>query len=127
MSVHWIYCFVFVFYRGIELGIENLGISLVLVSTAKCLVSLLFTTRPHPPLQYPLLYSLWLSFHNPRHQGSHLLSPHNLKTILQTLLPLLRLFHQKWCLASSPVHQLRHPLAPQVRLNCPGCPRRRKE
>ena len=27
------------FYRGIELGIENHGISLVLVSTTKCLVS----------------------------------------------------------------------------------------
>ena len=31
--------FVFVFYRGIELGIENCGISLVLVSTTTCLVS----------------------------------------------------------------------------------------
>lgn len=36
-KVHGIYCFVF--DRGIELGIENRGISLVLVLTTKFLVS----------------------------------------------------------------------------------------
>jgi len=39
VEVHRIDCFLLVSYRGIELGIENGGISLVLVSTTKCLVS----------------------------------------------------------------------------------------
>jgi len=39
VEVYRIYCFVYVSYCDIELGIENRGISLVFVSTTKCLVS----------------------------------------------------------------------------------------